>query len=132
MYQQMAPSNLMRPISFLSMQGKQEMDLSFLRSASSDAIQVVWGETPSGKYDDAYYLPNSTCTQGRNYLLQLAYSKGVARGEQYLYFIYTEDDAELDEIIDFGLSQGVREKRMEVEEGQREFLCVEIDRRTED
>jgi hypothetical protein len=24
----------------------------------------------------------------------------------YLYFIYTEDDAELDEIIDFGLSQG--------------------------
>ena len=26
-----------------------------------------------------------------------------------MYFIYTEDDAELDEIIDFGLSQGVRE-----------------------
>ena len=72
------------------------------------SAQVVWGAEPSGKYDDTYYLPQSTCTEGRNYLLQLAYEKGVARGEQYIYFIYTEDDAELDEIIDFGLSQGVR------------------------
>ena len=88
------------------MQGKQEMDLSFLRSENSDAIQVVWGVEPSGEHADTYYLPNSTCTEGRNYLLQHAFRKGLTRGEQYLYFIYTEDDAELDEIIDFGLGQG--------------------------
>ena len=88
------------------MQGKQEMDLSFLRSANSDAIQVVWGVEPSGNQEDAYFLPNSTCTEGRNYLLQQAFRKGLEQEEQYTYFIYTEDDAELDEIIDFGLSQG--------------------------
>jgi len=33
----------------------------------------------------------------------------VEKGEAYLYYIYTEDDAELDEIQDFGLNQGVRE-----------------------
>ena len=88
------------------MQGKQEMDLSFLRSEHSDAIQVVWGVEPSGVYEDTFYLPNSTCTEGRNYLLQRAYEKGEANGKQYLYFIYTEDDAELEEIIDFGLNQG--------------------------
>lgn len=88
------------------MQGKQEMDLSFLRSANSDAIQVVWGLEPSGNQEDAYFLPNSTCTEGRNFLLQQAFRKGLEQEEQYTYFIYTEDDAELDEIIDFGLSQG--------------------------
>jgi len=75
------------------MQGKYEMDLSFLRSEHSDALQVVWGSEPSGRYDDAYYLPRSTCTEGRNYLLQLAYEKGVARGEQvcvfYMYMFST-------------------------------------------
>jgi hypothetical protein len=69
------------------MQGKYEMDLSFLRSEHSDALQVVWGAEPSGRYNDAYYLPRSTCTEGRNYLLQLAYEKGVARGEQVCVYI---------------------------------------------
>ena len=86
------------------MQGKHELDLSYLRGEHSDAIQVVWGAPPSGTYADTHFLPNSTCTEGRNFLLQLAFEKGVARGEQYLYFIYTEDDAELEEIIGHPLS----------------------------
>ncbi|KAJ1481778.1 hypothetical protein T484DRAFT_1806289, partial [Baffinella frigidus] len=62
------------------MQGKKAMDLSFLRSPASDAIQ------------------------GRNYLLQKAVALSAETGVVYEYYIYTEDDAELEEILDFGLN----------------------------
>jgi hypothetical protein len=70
-------------------QGKTAMDLSFLRSPTSDAVQVlarsgqdgaamatpncmhgfdgplqvVWGEEPDESWTDAHFLPNSTCTE---------------------------------------------------------------------
>jgi len=40
-------------------------------------MKVVWGKEPSPTSTDTYYLPRSTCTEGRNYLLQLAYAKGL-------------------------------------------------------
>ncbi|EKX39272.1 hypothetical protein GUITHDRAFT_143674 [Guillardia theta CCMP2712] len=88
------------------MQGKEEMSLDFLRSDHSDAIQVVWGKGPKNHSKDAYYLPDSTCTEGRNFLLQMALLREEEEGIRYDYFIYTEDDAELEEILDFGHNVG--------------------------
>ena len=45
--------------------------------------------------------------QGRNYLLQHALAMEEALGRDYDYFVFTEDDAELEEILEFGLNTGL-------------------------
>lgn len=105
------------------------MDLSFLRSEVSDAIQVhglaipqansiilpsimppqsngpplqvLWGKEPSGQFLDTFHLPGSTCTEGRNHLLQQALMLEKAQGMSFSYMIFTEDDSELEEVLTF-------------------------------
>ena len=68
---------------------------------STFALQVVWGKEPSEQSTDAFFLPNSTCTEGRNHLLQQALMLESATGKHFTYMIYTEDDSELEEVCVF-------------------------------
>jgi len=70
---------------------------------STFALQVVWGKEPSEQSTDAFFLPNSTCTEGRNHLLQQALMLESAMGKHFTYMIYTEDDSELEEVCVFVL-----------------------------
>ena len=70
---------------------------------STFALQVVWGKEPSEQSTDAFFLPNSTCTEGRNHLLQQALMLESATGKHFTYMIYTEDDSELEEVCVFVL-----------------------------
>jgi hypothetical protein len=87
----------MKPFVYL-IQAESRMPYPDLPDANNDIILLTWG-TRSDDGDDLFY-PGSSWNEGRNRLLAEARRRVRECGENYLYFIFLDDDITIKEDTD--------------------------------
>jgi hypothetical protein len=85
-------------------QSDECQDLSHLRSARAEVLQLVWKRPPGAGCEGAIYFPNSTLVQGRNRLY--AEARVAFPGSSFTYYIMMDGDVTLKEVRDFGFNTG--------------------------
>lgn len=86
-------------------QARAHMPYDCLPDPGNDIILLTWG-TPSD-FPGAIHFPRSSWNEGRNRLLAEALRRGRERGENYLYFIFLDEDVELKEDTELAESLGI-------------------------
>lgn len=66
-----------------------------LHDDTNDSILLTW-KKPSGQPDSIFY-PESSWNEGRNRLLKEAKLRAVQTGNDYLYYIFMDDDCQVEE-----------------------------------
>ena len=87
-------------------QGSEPMNVDHLKTSESEVIQLVWrglGQHGEGAKNVVFY-PNSSWTQGRNRLFEEMHARYP--GVEFQYAVFLDDDAELEEVGDFGMNTG--------------------------
>jgi hypothetical protein len=81
-------------------------ELSHLKTYDSEVIQLVWRGGVQDSFEDEgiIYYPNSSWTQGRNRLFYEMHSRFP--DVEFQYAVFMDDDAELEETVDFGMNTG--------------------------
>jgi hypothetical protein len=85
-------------------QSDECLDLSHLRSARAEVLQLVWKRPPGAGCEGAIYYPQSTLVQGRNRLY--AEARDAFAGSSVTYYIMMDGDVTLREVKDFGFNTG--------------------------
>jgi hypothetical protein len=78
------------------------MDVSHLKTPDSEVIQLVW--RASYEAEGVVFYPNSSWTQGRNRLFDEMRSRFPC--VEFQYAVFLDDDAELEEVLDYGMNTG--------------------------
>jgi hypothetical protein len=86
-------------------QAAADMPYPNLPDESNDTILLTW-QTPSKNPDDIFY-PNSTWNEGRNRLLSEALTRSSTTGNNYLYYIFMDDDCVVKEDKELAQKLGI-------------------------
>lgn len=87
-------------------QSEKDMSYPELPHPEADILLLTWGERAADP--DSVFLPGSSWNEGRNRLLYEATRRAQETGNDYLYYIFLDDDCEVSEDRELAERVGVK------------------------